>query len=270
VIKPGLLGHFDAMKASGFCSGVLAVPAWGANTMRTEHAFLSGISNSALRYASFYPYAFVTGATPAMPHAFQGLGYRCTAVHPYPADFFSRHKVFPRLGFDEFVDEAKFAHATREGPYISDAVVTDWLIKRLDQPMARPEFLFAITMENHGPLHLEKATSAEADTLYQRPHGQTIDDLTVYLRHLANANKMLGQLQDFLICRQRKTLLCFYGDHVPGMGQVYDTLKANPQNSDFLIWGNFEIVDEDMATLQQLVLTPEQLGLRLARIAGVM
>ncbi len=63
-VAPGLLGHFDALQQSGICLGALAVPAWGANTMRTEHAFLSGVSNAALRYASFYPYAFVTHARP--------------------------------------------------------------------------------------------------------------------------------------------------------------------------------------------------------------
>jgi phosphoglycerol transferase MdoB-like AlkP superfamily enzyme len=269
-IAPDLLTHFDFLQQSGIYSGTLEVPAWGANTMRTEHAFLSGLPNVALRYASFYPYAFVTQAAPAMPHAFQAQGYRCTAVHPYPADFFLRHKVFPRMGFDEFVDEVHFADAAHEGPYVSDAAVTDWLIRRLDQPTDQAQFLFAITMENHGPLHLEKATAIEADALYQRPNGQAIDDLTVYLRHIANANKMLGRLQDFLANRQRNTLLCFYGDHVPGMGHVYETLNANPQDSDFLIWGNYEIANKRRTASESLAVTPEQLGLRLAQISGVM
>lgn len=269
-IAPDLLAHFDFLQQSGIYSGALEVPAWGANTMRTEHAFLSGLPNVMLRYASFYPYAFVTQATPAMPHAFQAQGYHCTAVHPYPADFFLRHKVFPRMGFDEFVDEVHFADAAREGPYVSDEAVTDWIIRRLDQPTDQAQFMFAITMENHGPLHLEKATDIEADALYSRPNGQAIDDLTVYLRHIANANKMLGRLQDVLANRQRNTLLCFYGDHVPAMGHVFDRLNANPHNSDFLIWGNHEIADKCSAASDAQCLTPEQLGLRLAQTAGVM
>jgi phosphoglycerol transferase MdoB-like AlkP superfamily enzyme len=269
-IEAGLLGHFDALKRSAICAGALAVPAWGANTMRTEHAFLSGLSNAALRYARFYPYAFVTGATPAMPRAFQARGYRCTAVHPYASEFFLRHKVFPRLGFDEFVDEASFMDAAHEGPYVGDAAVTDWLIERLEEPADQPRFVFAITIENHGPFHLEKATAIEADALYRRPNGPAIDDLTVYLRHLANANKMLGRLQDFLAHRQRKTLLCFYGDHVPAMGHVYEALNANPQNSDFLIWGNHGIANQAAGASGAQCLTPEQLGLRMARIAGVL
>ena len=269
-IEPDVMRHFDALKRVGISSGALSVPAWGANTMRTEHAFLSGLPNATLRYGSFYPYAFVTKTTPAMPHRFKALGYRCTAVHPYPADFFLRHKVFPRLGFDEFADEAHFLDAEHDGPYVSDKAVTDWLIGRLERPSDQPQLIFAITMENHGPLHLEKSTSLEADLLYRRPDGQAIGDLTVYLRHLSNANKMLGRLQEFLAQRQRKTLLCFYGDHVPGMGKVFETLQTNPTNSDFLIWANHKLASHGVDTPNSRVITPEQLGLKLAQIAGVM
>jgi phosphoglycerol transferase MdoB-like AlkP superfamily enzyme len=268
-IAPYLLDHFDALRQSGVCSGDFDVPAWGANTMRTEHAFLSGLENSALRYASFYPYAFIRRTVPSLPHAFGAMNYRCTAVHPYPSDFFLRHKVFPRLGFDAFVDEAAFADAARNGPYVSDQAVTDWLVNSLDQPADEPQFLFAITMENHGPLHLEKATALEASRLYLRPNGQIIDDLTVYLRHLANANQMLGRLQAFLAQRQRHTLLCFYGDHVPGMGHVYEALESNPRHSDYLIWANYETVGVRELAFEAQCLTPEQLGLKLARVAGV-
>lgn len=269
-LMPGVLEDFDTMRLKGECSGELVVPAWGANTMRTEHAFLSGLANQGLRYAGFYPYAFVTRQTPAMPQAFRAQGYRCAAVHPYPSDFFMRHKVFPRLGFDEFVDEAQFAGALRAGPYVSDEAVTDWLIKRLEQPTDQPNFLFAITMENHGPLHLEKSTDSEADALYQKPNGQAIADLTVYLRHLANANKMLRQLKDFLAQRQRKTLLCFYGDHVPGMSQVYDALKADPTCSDYLIWSSHPTERTAHMAPASTKVTPEQLGISLAQLAGVL
>ncbi len=269
-LQPGLLAHFDSLRQSGLGAGELSVPAWGANTMRTEHAFLSGLPNAALRYARFYPYAFVRGSTPALPQAFKARAYACTAVHPYASEFFFRHKVFPRLGFDAFVDRAHFADAAYAGPYVSDAAVTDCLIERLEQASGQAQFIFAITMENHGPLHLEKATAQEALALYQRPDGQAIDDLTVYVRHLAHADQMLGRLQAYLAQRQRKTVLCFYGDHVPGMGAVYDRLGANPLHSDYLLWSNFEMANRPGLARDAQCLTPEQLGLRLACLAGVL
>jgi len=266
-LAPGLLDHFDKLRSVSLSAGALDTPAWGANTMRTEHAFLSGIPNATLGYARFYPYAFVNQAVPALPRSLQKKGYRCTAVHPYPADFFRRRQVFPRMGFDTFIDEAHFAKAERAGPYVSDAALTDHLIHTLEQAHDQPQFLFAITMENHGPLYLEAANAAEAAALYQSPDGLIHHDLTVYLRHLAHADAMLGRLQAFLRQRPRKTLLCFYGDHVPSLGPVYTSWGATPQDSDYVIWANHAQAQPRQPPGQRL--TPEQLGLTLAQFAGL-
>lgn len=269
-VKRDLFENFDTLRKSGVCAGTLVVPAWGANTMRTEHAFLSGLPNTVLRYASFYPYAFVRQATPGMPWAFRAKGYRCTAVHPYSGDFFFRRKVFPRMGFDDFVDEAGFSDAVADGPYLSDEAVTDWLIRKLDDSTDQPQYLFAITIENHGPFHLETATKEEADALYEMPDGKAIDNLTVYLRHLGNADKMMGRLREFLVSRKRNTLLCLYGDHVPAISDVYDALHTNPRNSDYAIWCNYQAEVPGATSEQGLQYTPEQLGITLARLAGAL
>jgi phosphoglycerol transferase MdoB-like AlkP superfamily enzyme len=86
------------------------------------------------------------------------------ASHPYASEFFFRHKVFPRLGFDAFVDRDQFVDAAYAGPYVSDAAVTDCLIERLEQASGQAQFIFAITMENHGPLHASPARDAQCLT----------------------------------------------------------------------------------------------------------
>lgn len=267
--NPLVLQHYDTLRRNALASGELVVPAWGANTMRTEFAFLSGIPNASLRFGSFYPYAYVWDTTPALPRAFGAMGYRCTAVHPHPADFFMRHKVFPRLGFHSFEDEAQFSDSPRDGPYVSDQAVTDWLIKQLEQSIEQPQLLFAITMENHGPLHLEKACPTEENVLYLPSKEQVIDELNIYLRHLSNANQMLGRLQAYLAQRQRKTLLCFYGDHVPSMGNVYQALGVNPSLSDYILWANYEATGGHRSARKVQSLTPEQLGMKLVRVVGL-
>lgn len=270
VTNSEIFRNFDALRKAGFGAGALEVPAWGANTMRTEYAFLSGLPNASLRYGSFYPYAFVRRSTPGMAHAFRKQGYRCTAVHPYSSDFFMRRKVFPHLGFDELVDINQFAGAARDGPYISDQAVADWIIKKLDGGGDAPQFVFAITMENHGPFHLETATRNEAKSLYSLPGEQVIDDLTIYLRHLANSDKMLGRIQEYLASRDRKAVLCFYGDHVPALTPVYDALKTNPQQSDYLIWANQDIRGEHGISTREEAQTPEQLGVNLSKLCATL
>jgi hypothetical protein len=42
-----------------------------------------------------------------------------------------------------------------------------------------------------------------------------------YLYHAENADRELGRLADALRARPRRTLLLFYGDHLPGLPDVY-------------------------------------------------
>ncbi|MEZ5448219.1 MAG: sulfatase-like hydrolase/transferase [Thiolinea sp.] len=93
-------------------------------------------------------------------------------------------------------------------------------------------------MENHGPLHLESASPEEWQQYYYQPPPAQHDDLTIYLRHLCNADRMLGQLQQRLSVHERSALLCFYGDHVPSMPQVYGDLAIKDGRTDYLIWSN--------------------------------
>jgi hypothetical protein len=154
-IKPSLLARFDAARSESVQSGELTVPAWGANTMRTEFAMLTGLPESRLGYARFYPYAFVRRACASLASWFRRAGYTTLAIHPYYADFFGRDRVFKLLHFDRFLDISAFAHAPRVGPYVADAAVADAIIGALEAPRDQPAFIFAMTMESHGPLHLE-------------------------------------------------------------------------------------------------------------------
>jgi phosphoglycerol transferase MdoB-like AlkP superfamily enzyme len=232
-IAPAVLERFDALRA-GAESGRLAVPVWGAYTMRTEFAFLSGIAPDALGIHRFNPYRrFARRGVATIATALRERGYRTLCLHPYPASFFGRDRVFPALGFDEFIDVAGFDGATRSGPYIADAEVTERIAAAL-RTADRPLFVFAITMENHGPLHLEKTGAQDAARLYRSLPPAGCDELTVYLRHLANADAMLGALAAEL--GPREGALCFYGDHVPGMPAVYAALGYDDPRTDYLLW----------------------------------
>ncbi len=239
-IKPELLHHFDRIGNQARQQGRLTVPAWGANTLRPEFAFLSGIDNAQLEHYRFNPYQFLQHqSTPTLASYLQTLGYRCICIHPNHAAFFKRDRVFPRFGFDEFIDIAGFDADQTAGPYISDAAVQEKIAEILaNRPNGRPLFIFAITMENHGPLHLENCTGQDLGQYYQGIAPQAHHDLTVYLRHLQNADQMLDKLTQTLHASPRGALLCWYGDHVPSMPAVYAELGFTDGRSDYLVWHN--------------------------------
>ena len=238
-IDQSILSHFDTACRESIQHGELTVPAWGANTMRTEFAVLTGVDQMQLGYARFYPYAFVRRACASLASWFKHGGYQTVTIHPYYADFFGRARAFKHLQIDRFVDIAAFADAPRAGPYVSDLAVADSIIEALDAPRDKPTFIFSMTMENHGPLHLESVQAGEGAAFHTLGDDPRWRDLTAYLRHLANADAMLGKLLAALRARRRDTVLCFYGDHVPALPHVYAGLGDEPARSDYFIWRNY-------------------------------
>ncbi|MCA8321020.1 LTA synthase family protein [Burkholderia cepacia] len=239
-IEQKLYSCFDAARREAVWHGELTVPAWGANTMRTEFAVLTGTESYSLGYARFYPYAFVRNKIASLASWFDRCGYDAVAIHPYYADFFGRDRVFPLLGFKRFLDIRHFELAPRSGPYVADAAVSESIIGELEAAGAdHPRFILAMTMENHGPLHLEQVLPGESSSRHTLGEDASWRDLTAYLRHIENADAMIGRLIDYLRTSDRETVVCFYGDHVPALPHVFQKLGVTPQTSDYFIWRNY-------------------------------
>lgn len=244
VLKPSILAEFDQICAHSFSWGALTVPAWGANTIRTESAFLTGKPAHVLGVHQFSPYRhFMKQPQYTVAHALKALGYRTVCIHPYPASFYLRDKLYPRMGFDEFIDIQSFTEADKVGQYVGDVALADKvksiLSKRShDSGTSTPVFVFVITMENHGPLHLEKASQADQVAFYEGEQPFGCDDLTVYARHLRNADTMAAMLTECLNNQPNGGVLGWYGDHVPIMAKVYQTLGAPKGDTRYFIWND--------------------------------
>ena len=259
-ISPDVLAGYDVLQLKSRSYGTLTVPALGANTVRTEFAFLAGLNELALGAHKFNPYeALLKGLrVESFPMLLKRLGYRTVCIHPYMSRFYSRDRVFPLLGIDEFIDLSAFDGAARFGHYTSDAAVTEKILELLAQSDC-PTFVFAITMENHGPLHLEKVNPEEVSGLYERAPPDDFDVLTAYLRHLKNADQMITRLTHAFDQMDTAVSLCWYGDHVPIMPNVYGHLQCWPRDSDYLVWDNKKMVKES---------PPEDRKLNASELAG--
>lgn len=251
-IRPDLLAEFDRLNSNALCHGRLSVPAWGANTVRSEFAFLTGAAEEKLGVHRFNPYRrILSSEVLTLAKVLKAIGYRTVCVHPYPASFYGRDRVYPHLGFDEFIDIAAFAGAERAGPYIADLAVAT-KVKAMLVGASEPLFIFVITMENHGPLHLEKPDSADYAACYTEYPPAGCDDLTVYLRHLGNADRMMGELRTCLERHPRPARLCWYGDHVPIMAEVYRQLGDPDGQTEYFIWSNRTATKKAPATALSL------------------
>ena len=233
-IHPDVYAWLDEVQGSSCCAGSLQVPAWGANTVRSEFAFLSGMRPEQLGVHRFNPYRRL-GEVHSLVHALKQAGYRTVCVHPYIASFYGRDQILPKLGFDDFIDISAFGPATYSGPYVGDVAVAAKVAELLDAAEA-PLFIFVITMENHGPLHLENVAPGDVEQLYQTPPPAGFDDLTIYLRHIRNAGRMQSRLCEALSTQTRPGWLAWYGDHVPILPKVYAHAGFTDGRTDYFLW----------------------------------
>ena len=239
-VRAEVLGEYDVLASQALARGKLQVAAWGANTVRTEFAYLTGIPSERLGVHRFNPYRVLARrGLPSIASRLKALGYRTVCIHPYDGGFYGRNKVLPALGFDEFIDVRAFNPSQKAGPFIGDCAVAQKIRELLEAPgRTQPLFIHAVTMENHGPLHLESVAEHELPAWFDRPLQPGMQDLAPYLRHIGNADRMLGMLRETLLSQPNEALLCFFGDHVPILPEVYQAVGAPAGDTDYLIWSN--------------------------------
>ncbi|WP_414041646.1 LTA synthase family protein [Acidithiobacillus sp. M4-SHS-6] len=257
-IAPEVFKDFDAASRHCVQSGQIRVPPWGANTIRTEFSLLTGWSPASLGIHQFQPYRFLARRPlPSLAWRLKAQGYRTVCIHPYPSSFYARNTIYPLLGFDTFIDVADFTPADRSGPYTGDLAVASKTLEIL-QGATQPTFIFIITMENHGPLHLETVSAEEKKILLLQEPPVSADDLAIYLRHVRNAGAMLQQFMGELPKLSRPSMLGFYGDHVPILEELYAARHFTDGRTDYWLWSS----RHPDATPQHPEIAVEELGVR--------
>jgi hypothetical protein len=239
-----LVPAFARLQREGVLHGRLTVPCWGANTIRSELAVLTGLGGNDIGLDSYNPYEhFARVPLPSLAGAARAGGYRTICIHPYDGDFYYRDKVMPLLGFDQFIGIDGFAGAARSGPYVSDVAVAEKIAALIAEHGPRV-FVFAITMENHGPW------DADHDMLdpVTLPAGWKVADRPAvgrWLRHLESSDAMIPILRTAIGARG---WLVFYGDHQPSLPGLFDASSVSDKMTDYAIWnavsvGGGEAVD---------------------------
>lgn len=230
-IPADLMPAFDRMRAGACQAGRLTVPCWGANTVRSEFAVLTGIDSLTLGLDRFNPYErFAQERVRSIAWEMKRQGYRTICLHPFDKRFYARDRVMPQLGFDEFRGPETFPPQA-PGQYVSDEAIARAIVEIIaaEGPLV---FVFAMTMANHGPW--DQDVAGPLDPLPGALPGlMELEPLRRYLAGLRGTDAMLAALMGAL---PADGLLAVYGDHQPSLPGAFAALGYADQRTDYAIW----------------------------------
>lgn len=255
-------------------SGSLNVTVFGGSTVNTEFEALTGLSTQFLPTGSIAYLNFVKKPLPSLPSILREQGYDTTAIHSWHHWFYDRSGVYEDLGFDRFISVEYMEEPLAFGPFFHDKSVTDEILKKLDKDNdGKPNFIFAVTTQNHGPYATDQKFDFANIETHLKDDAAFSDEaenmLEVYSDNLTEIDKELQRLVEEVNKRNEKTIIVLFGDHLPLLGNNYQVYQeANYYNdkktyeeylkmytTPVLIWDNFSDRQDDL-NIGSTMLTP--------------
>ncbi|MCL2852733.1 MAG: LTA synthase family protein [Defluviitaleaceae bacterium] len=200
--------------------GYIVVPNYGGGTADAEFDILTGINTRHYRGMA-YSYMMITREFPGLVSVLNSLGYHSQALHPGFAWFYNRENVFEFLGFDNYMAGDDFAGAPTRGGYVTEEYTFDRVIERFEEHLElRPDsplFEFVITIQNHGPYdHAKHPNSYTVEFESDPPLSQAdMDLLRTYFYGLADVDRELGRITDYMAAIDEPVIVIYFSDHLP-------------------------------------------------------
>jgi phosphoglycerol transferase MdoB-like AlkP superfamily enzyme len=124
-------------------------PNIGGGTANSEFEVLTGLSLAFLPAGAIPYQQYVRTELPSIVKIFRHAGYHTIAIHNFIQSFWSRNRVYPVMGFDQFVSLETLRNWKPKGTWIEDRHVFEYSLNELTK--SEKQFQFLITMDTHGP-----------------------------------------------------------------------------------------------------------------------
>lgn len=227
-------------------SGTMISSTFGGGTARPEFEVLTGMTTAPMPAGAFPYQQYMHSDTFSFARYFKNMGYDTIGLHTYDNTFYERNKAYPHMGFDEFrgQDQLKTQLWWNSGPYLTDETLIDEIKYELEQEHDNGAFLFGITMENHSLFQNKfKSNELTIDVKNSNCSIQEINALKNFTKGLNDSDKALKQLYDYVMAREKETVVLWFGDHLPTLGNDFSpyTTTGALQSSDSENWTDKEV-----------------------------
>lgn len=164
------------------------------------------------------------------------------AIHLGDAQTYSRINMYDKMNFDQFIagqnGTMKAKNMVALGHFPSDNSTYSTLLENIN--FSENQFFSVITYQNHVPwsYDYDKLITVAADQL----SNEEIEQLTNYANLLHQTDIDTKDLLDQLSNIDKKIVVVFYGDHLPGLypQSLFDTNSQLQYKTDYFIWSNYQ------------------------------
>jgi arylsulfatase A-like enzyme len=198
---------------------------------------------------------------PALPGVFKKAGYNTLGVQAVSGHEFRRKTYSPIIDFDEFValetdyprEDWETIHHLLADNYLIDKITYHW--PKEDKPV----FGLFFSNSTHAS-YTSWDRKPEFEVLNTTCSEKTKDVLERYATAINQADNAIARLINHFEQQSRKTVIFFFGDHLPGISSVFEDLglfKAGKSSQRFhtplRIWSNFDIPTRDRIVSSNLL-----------------
>lgn len=235
--------------------GNLHVGILGGLTANSEFEALTGDSLSFLA-SSAIPYQLqVNHPMSSIATILKEQGYQTIAMHPSGPAAWNRGKVYPYMGFDDFIEASEFQTEYEYiRTFISDTCNFNEIIYRYEnKEIDKPLFLFNVTIQNHGAYYGDLDLPIEVlqvgDT--KAENAGYIYDLQTYLNLMKHTDQAFEDLVTYFSDVEEPTIICMFGDHQPVLSDdfyqsIWGSTNLTKENvmkkyvTPYVIWTNYD------------------------------
>lgn len=244
--------------------GQLHVPTYGGGTARTEYEALTGNAMYFLPAGSVPYQLYVRDPEYGMADILKAQGYETIAMHPNRAANWNREKVYPSMGFDQFISKENWGDLYRDKirSLESDKSTYDKIINIYEEKEKNQKlFTFCVTMQNHGGYGAETRNGYEPTVKlnYKKEYPQA----ETYLSLARESDSAFKDLLDYFEKAEEPTMIIMFGDHWPAIeddflskvigkdtGNLSLTESQTLYTTPYVIWTNYpsETKEQDISS----------------------
>lgn len=257
--------------------GRMYSPVTGGGTANVEYEYLTGNSLSFLPEGTVAYQLYIKDNAPSLVQQMKSQGYETTAFHPYLASGWNRPDVYSSFKFDNQIFSEDLENEEIIRKYISDSFDFKTIFDITDNADS-PQFIFNVTMQNH--------SAYDKPWAGQKYHVTPVDNCAVlsktttaeqYFSLIRESDDAIKELIEHYSNVDEPTLIVFFGDHQPPLGQKFYTHlygktldKRTTEEvlmqytTPFFIWANYDIPEAD-----DIRISSNYLGVLTAEVAGI-